>query len=70
MKGKTNMTKRITEQPQQQAVQDPGEVVISVMVDGPHGPYRSTYTVNAVRRFFIDAHNVMHKHRNAFGTIN
>lgn len=37
---------------------DDGGVVHSVIVQGPHGPYRSAYTVNAVKRFFVDAHSL------------
>jgi hypothetical protein len=40
---------------------DDGDVVHSVMVQGPHGPYRSTYTVNAVKRYFSDAHSLAQK---------
>lgn len=37
---------------------DDGDAVISVVVQGPHGPYRSVYTTNAVKRYFLDAHSL------------
>ena len=40
---------------------DDGDVVFSVIVQGPHGPYRSTYTLNTVKRFFADAHSLAQK---------
>ena len=42
---------------------DDGDVVHSVIVQGPHGPYRSTYTINAVVRFFTDANDIAESRR-------
>lgn len=43
---------------------DDGDVVHSVIVQGPHGPYRSTYTMKAVRRFFTNANDIAKSRRN------
>ena len=48
-------------QPQQQNEPDPGDVVIEVVRQGPHGEYKSVYTVNAVVRYFTDAHSIAQK---------
>lgn len=39
---------------------DDGDVV-SVVVQGPYGPYRSTYTAKSVKRYFVDACSVTQK---------
>lgn len=40
---------------------DDGDVVHSVLRQGPHGPYRSSFTLNTVKRYFADAHSLAHK---------
>ena len=35
--------------------------VVSVMVQGPYGVYRSTYTLNTVKRYFVDAYSLAQK---------